>query len=149
MTSTATRAEATTTASRNPLLAAIGVVTSLIATAIGTFWDISGNDTADHTFTEYLWTVGTTAVCAAIVFGLVVRTAAQGNASRRAAILGVFAVLSIAVFWAGFPLVLAAGALACALADRDRVGSFGVGSKVGLALGALAAAVAAVLAVIG
>ena len=137
-------------ASRTPLIAAISVVASLIATAVGTFWDLTNNEKSNnHSFGEYLFTVGTTAICAAIVFGLVVRTAANGNPSRRAAVLGVVSVLSIAVFWAGFPIVLAAGVLACALADRDKTGGFGAGSKTGLVLAALSTAAAVMLAIVG
>lgn len=150
MTTTTTRTDSTT-ASRNPLIAAIGVVASLIATAVGTFWDVAGNDGRDnsHTFGEYLFTVGVIAVTAAIVFGLVVRTAAEANPGRRAAILGVAAALSIAVFWAGLPLVLAAGSLACALSERDKLGGFGAGSKIGLVLSALTTAFAVYLAIYG
>ena len=149
MTSTVTH-NSPTTGSRIPLIAGIGVVASLVATAVGTFWDLTNNEKSNnHSSGEYLFTIGTTAICAAIVFGLVVRTAARGNASRRAAILGVVSVLSIAVFWAGFPIVVAAGALACALTDRDQTGGFGAGAKTGLVLATLSTACAAVLAVIG
>lgn len=150
MTTTASRTTVSSAPSRTPVVAALGIVASLIATAVGTFWDLSDNEKSNHhSFGEYLFTAGVIAIAAAIVFGLVVRNAGEGNPGRRALILGVVGALSIAVFWAGLPLVLAAGSVACALVERDKLGSLGVGSKVGLALSALTAVFAGVLAVIG
>ena len=140
----------TTTASRTPLLATIGIGTSAVLTAIGTF--LGPNDTGDATRDDpstWLICVGIAVVTALVVFGLVVRTAPSGNAPRRALVLGVVAVLSVAVFWAGLPAVVAAGAVACALLDRDRLGSFDAMSKAGLVLAGLATAAAAVLAFVG
>ena len=60
----------------------------------------------------------------AIVFGLVVRRVLARNSARASAwtalILGVVAVLSLAVFWLALPPVFAVGALALARDARDR-----------------------------
>lgn len=139
---TTTTAPMTTTPSRTPLIATFGVVAAALLTGIGTFWDITGNDPGDShddKGVEYLIALGLIAVCAAIVFGLVVRTAANGNPGRRAVVLGVLAVLTVAVAWAGFPMVIAAGAVACALTRRDQEGSLGTAGRVALGLCALSA----------
>jgi hypothetical protein len=147
---TATTADVTTTASRTPLLALLGFASSAVLMAVGTFWDITNNDKVDdHDASEYLIVLGIAAVALAIVYGLVVRTAAKGNPGRRAAIMGVVGFLSNAAFWAGFPMVIASGVLACALVEKDRKGSFGVGSKVGLVLAALTSIAAVSLAITG
>lgn len=84
-----------------------------------------------------------------IAFGLVVRTAPRGNAARRSLITAIVAVLSLAVFWAGIPAVLAAAALACALVDKDRRGSFSGMSVAALVLSALVIVTATVAAIFG
>jgi hypothetical protein len=139
-----------TTMNRVLPMALAGLALSAGLTAVGTF--VGPNDTGDATrddVSTWLVCVAIAAVTALIAFGLVVRTAGSGNPSRRAAILSVVSVLSVAVFWAGLPGVLAAAAVACALVDRDKVGSLGTGSKAGLALAALATAGATVLAFVG
>lgn len=139
-----------TAPSRTPLLAALGLAASALLAAVGTFWDITDNDEVDdNTFADYWPVLVIAAVAAAIVYGLVVRTAAAGNAGRRSAILGVVGFLSNVVFWSGLPMVLASAALACALLDKDKAGSFGTGSKVGLAFAALTTAGAVALAITG
>ena len=149
-TTNATSMTETTAPSRTPLLAAFGIAASGVVTAVGTFWDLTNNEASnEHSFGEYLITLAVIAVTAAIVFGLVVRNASAGNPGRRAAILAVVSVLSIAVFWAGLPMVLVAGAVACALLDKDKLGSYGTGSKVALALSALVTAAAVWLAIVG
>ncbi len=129
MTSTAVPLRSTTspTPSRAGLLALFGAVDGAVLTAIGTFWDLTGNEPAgaSRDTGEYLVTLGMIAVWTAVVFGLVVRTASGDTAGRRGVILGVLAVLSVAVAWSGLPMVLAAGALACALIRREQRGAFG------------------------
>jgi hypothetical protein len=152
MTTTAQQTTSTDTTTRTRGLAALGIVTSLIATATGTFLDLTNNEPTtgqDDDASVYLIVVGMTLVVALIAFGLVVRTAARGNASRRAAITGVGALLSVAVFWTGAPLVLVAATVACALVDRDKIGSMGAGSKVGLVFATFTAAAAVWLAIAG
>ena len=141
---TTSTAQLNDTPSRTPVLAALGIGLSAVLTAIGTF---SGGN--DHGWREYLITLGIVVVAAAIVFGLVVRTAAAGNAARRALVLGILAALSFVVFWAGIPSVLAAGAVACALIDRDRTGHFDGSDKAALGLSAVTVVAAVVLAFIG
>lgn len=136
--------------SRTPLLAVLGYATSGVLTAVGTFWDLTDNESgSDHSVSEYLIVLGIAAVALAIVFGLVVRTAESGNAGRRSAVLGVVGFLSIAVFWAGLPAVIAAGSLACALTQKDQDRSFSASSKAGLALSSLTLAAAVWLAIAG
>ncbi|MEO6203764.1 MAG: hypothetical protein ABIO67_00030 [Mycobacteriales bacterium] len=149
MTSTAATTRTTSAASRTPALAALGLGLSAVLTCIGTFW--SRNDPKDnaHGMGDWLVAVGVAAVATALVFGLVVRTASEGNPGRRALVSSVFGVLSVAVFWAGLPLVLAAAALACALAEKDTKGSFGSASKVAVGLAVLTAGSAAALAFLG
>ena len=139
-----------TATSRARGLAMAGIVSSSVATAVGTFWDLTGNESGNKDeLGPWLFCVGIILVLAALAYGLGVRGAAAGNASRRSAVLGVLAAATFIVFWTGAPLVLASASVACALVDRDRLGSFGTGSKVGLAGSALAALSAVVLAVVG
>lgn len=150
-----TSIDATTTPgapNRSTRLAIAGLLLALAATAVGTFLDLTGNEPDNSTAGEadaYLATTGMALVFLGLAYGLGVRGAAKGNPSRRSGILGVLATLSVAVFWSGAPFVLASAALACALVDRDRLGSFGVGSKVGLAFSAIAAAGAVTCAIAG
>jgi cytochrome bd-type quinol oxidase subunit 2 len=139
-----------TAPSRTPLIAAIGYAVTAVLTAMGTFWDLTNNESdSHHDASEYFIVLGIAAVGAALVFGLVVRTAATGNPGRRALILSVVGFLSVAVFWAGLPAVIAAGALACALTQKDKDGSFSVASKTALALSAITVALAVMLAIVG
>jgi hypothetical protein len=154
MTSTAGSLHSTTTTSdapsRTPLLAVLGFAASALLTAMGTFWDLTDNESGDsHSFSDYWPVLVMAAVTAAIVYGLVVRTAASGNPGRRSAVLGGVGFLSNAVFWAGLPAVIASAAVACALAQKDRDGSLSAGSKTGLGLAALTLAAAVVLAIGG
>jgi hypothetical protein len=69
--------------------------------------------------------LGFAIVGAAVVFGVVVarglRTAPQRTARRSLIVAGV-GILSIAVFWTGLPVILAAGAATLALDARHRLG---------------------------
>jgi hypothetical protein len=69
--------------------------------------------------------IGFAVVGAAVVFGVVVarglHTAPQRTARRSLIIAGV-GVVSIAVFWTGLPVILAAGAATLALDARRRLG---------------------------
>jgi hypothetical protein len=78
------------------------------------------------------------AVGAAVVFGLVVRTAKPATVERRGLILALVGVLSVAVFWTGLPAILAGGASCCALAQ----GPPSAKGKIALALSGLITAVA-------
>jgi hypothetical protein len=152
MTATSTHSITSTDsrASRTPVLALAGVAASAVLSAIGTFGDITGND--HHTGSQvgpYLGAVGIAVVGTALVFGLVVRGASGETAWRRSLILGALALVTCVVFWTGLPPVLAAGAIATALIDRDFVGRLTGGSKAGLVLAVIALAGAIVGAIAG
>lgn len=145
-----THSTITTTPTRPtwPALAAIGVGLAAVLTAIGTFWDLTGNDAPSDSkdrFLEYLVTVGIFVIAAAIVFGLVVRTATPANGATRAIILAVLSLLSLVVFWAGLPAVLAAGAASCALLAAPR----GSAAKIALGIAGVSTVLAAVMAITG
>jgi hypothetical protein len=133
------------TEARWPLYAALGAGTALVLTALGTFWDLNGNDAAnDHPLREYAVIAGMILVATAVVFGLVVRGAERGGAAPRAIVLAVLAVPSLVVFWSGLPPVLAAGALACATSVRE------AGPRLtAMVLAGLVMAASVVLAIIG
>jgi hypothetical protein len=139
-----------TEVSRTPLLAVAGLAVSAVLTAIGTFWDITGNDHSKGSHVgPYLAAVGIAVVATAVVFGLVVRGAEHGNPGRRSLMLGAVAVVTCVVFWTGLPPVVAFGAIATALAARDVVGRFSANSKAGLVLATLALAGAVAGAIAG
>lgn len=103
-----------------PAFAAAGAGLSAVLTAVGTFWDLTDNESSSaESLGEYAPVLGIIAVATAIVFGLVVRTATPASAPGRALSLAIVGLLSTAVFWAGLPAVLAAGSMACALVDRQ------------------------------
>lgn len=144
--------QSATAGSRATLLAVVGAVLSALLTAIGTFWDITGNDEStgsSHDVRDYLVTLAAITVATIIVYALVVRRAAVGRPGRRSVILGVVAILSLAAFWAGLPIVLAGAAAAAAFAERDKLGGFGGGSKTGLTLAGLTTIAAVALAISG
>ena len=135
-----------------PVAAAIGAGTATVLTAVGTFWDITGDESGDRTMTDF-WgylsvNLGMIVVGTAIVFGLVVRPATAANAGRRGLVLAVVGLLSVAVFWTGLPAILAAGATACALVDR-RTGSFSRLSQSALAISVVTLGLAVWLAIAG
>jgi predicted membrane protein len=138
----ATRAAST----RLPLLAGLAIGVAAVLTAIGTFYD---NEETGHTLSEWLIVLGIIAVGAAVVFGLVVRTAPTGDPARRSLVLAVVALVSGLVFWTGLPVVLAVGAIACALVARDVRGRFDTIPAVAVALSALVIVAVAVLAFTG
>jgi hypothetical protein len=129
------------------LWAAVGAGIAIVLTAIGTFVDFVGEDSADDSFSDF-WPLAVFIVVAALlVFGLLVRTASPGNAGIRALVLGVLAALSIVVFWSGLPAVLAFAAVACALLADD--GSSRWMPRTALILAALTVLSATVLAFTG
>ena len=147
---TTTYTDQPSTGSSRSLFAALGIGIALVLTAIGTFWDVTGNDTNDEGLGAWLVVVGIVVVAAAIVFGLVVRPEAAG-AGTRAVVLGVLAVLTVVVASLGLPAVLAAGAAACALGSgaRRADGAISGAGKAALALSAVALAGAVVFAFVG
>jgi hypothetical protein len=132
-----------------PLFATLGAGTSTVLTAVGTFWDLTGNDKGGNDIGEFLPIVGIIGISTAIVFGLVVRPARPATAARRAVIVGVLALVSLVVFWSGLPAVLAAGAASLALQSQAATGRLGTEAKSALALSVVAAALAVAAAVAG
>jgi hypothetical protein len=114
------------------LIAVAAGVTALLLMAIGTYvhtpykakgpgeWGLSTQD-----LNQVPLLVGFAIVGAAVVFGVVVarglRTAPQHTARRSLIVAGI-GVVSIAVFWTGLPVILAAGAVTLALDARRRLG---------------------------
>ena len=131
--------------SRTPLLAVVALGAAAVLNAIGSF----GDGAAEHGWGDFLAVLAISVVATAVVFGLVVRTAPRGDASRRALVLGVLAVLSVAVFWAGVTLPLALGAVACALVARDLHGRLAGAATAGTVLAGLATVAATLLAFTG
>ena len=98
-----------------PVFAAFGAGLSVLLTAIGTFWNLSGNDGGSNdSFGEYAPVLGVIAVATAVVFFVSTRYANP----TVGLLLGVLAAASAAVAWSGLPCVLAAGALTMALPRR-------------------------------
>lgn len=123
-----------------PLYAAVSAGLSLVLTAIGTFWSPLADYEATHSaddLVSYGIVVAIIAVAVAVVFGLVVRKAEPARGRVRTAVLTVLSVLSLAVFWAGLPMVLAGGA-ACLAMEHPR----SLGSRLVLGVCALVGAVA-------
>lgn len=133
-----------------PVLAAAGLGLSVVLTAIGTFWDVNGNDPGKHdSIGAYLIVVAIAAVATAMVYGLVVRTATARTAGRRGLVLAVLAVLTDVVFWAGLPAVFATAAIACALLERSGDGRFTNAGRAMLGLSAVSLVAATAFAFVG
>jgi len=138
-----------TTSTGWPMFAALGAGTALVLAAIGTFWDLTGNDTADgDSGAEFLPVIGVVLVATVVVFGLVVRTATPESAGTRAVVLAVLAFLTLVVFWSGLPPVLAFGAIALAF-KSGRSSGLPVSAKVALGVSAVTLAVAVFAAIAG
>lgn len=141
-----TYAEAETHTTSWPMFAALGTGISMVLTALGTFVDLTGNESGPNDgLQEYLPAVGVTVVAALIVFGLVVRGATADNGATRALVLSIIGFLSLVIFWAGLPAVLAAAAVSCALVAHPRGGM----AKAAIGVSALTVALAIVAAIAG
>ena len=128
--------------------AAGGAALAALASAVGTFANLTGNGSNDYGLTEYVGDLALIAVATAVVFGLVVRTAQHGSSTRRALTLGALSLPAVLVFWSGLPYILAVGALACArVASRSGSSSRSVG--VAVTLSAVSIAVSLFFAVTG
>ena len=145
---TYTENRTTDTSTNRPLFAALGVGVAIVLTALGTFWDLTGNE-PDSTqgWEEFLPVIGVILVAAAIVFGLAVRPGPQ--AGTRAIVLAVLSVLSLVVFWSGLPAVLAAGSVANAVAARGSDGALTSLAKASIGISAVALALAVAAAIAG
>jgi len=119
-----------------------------VLTALGTFWDLTGNEPdSAQGWEEFLPVIGVILVAAAIVFGLAVRPGPQ--AGTRAIVLAVLSVLSLVVFWSGLPAVLAAGSVANAVAARGSDGALTGLAKASIGISAVALALAVAAAIAG
>jgi hypothetical protein len=115
-----------------PTAAAAGVTAlllMLIGTYVGTPYKAQGSGEweigTDHNLGELPLLVAFAIVGSAVVFGVVVARglrAAPETAALRSLIVAAVGVLSIAVFWSGLPVLLAAGAATLAFDARDRLG---------------------------
>lgn len=150
-TSVGRRVEYFPAAGRAPFLAAVGVVLAAALTALAIFWDLTGNDPEpeQHLLGQFIVVLGVIIAVTALVHLLIVRTASHGNPGRRSLILGILGATSLAVFWAGLPIVLAAAATAAALIERDSRGRLGAMAKGGLGLAVLTTIGAICLAIAG
>lgn len=140
----------TTPATRTPLLAALGIGTALVLTAVATFWDATGNDSADNDqASTYPIVIVIVAVTSALAYGLVVRSAARGVPGRRSLLTALVAFVSLAAFWSGIPVVLASASLACALVDKDQRGALSRQALTGAAVSAVTVVLAVAACVLG
>lgn len=128
--------------------AVAGAVVAALATAVGTFADLAGNSNNDYGIREYGFDLAIIALSTALVFRFVLRTAHQGNAARRALVLGALSIPAVLVFPTGLPYVLAAGALACAAVAR-RAGTSPGYANVAAALATVSIAASLFFAVTG
>ena len=116
------------------------MVLAIALLAVGAYSG-SGDDTG-YFLVASLIAIVTAAVLYWIVLPRITRV------GRGALIIGVLAVVSIPVFWLGFPTVLGGAAIALGLPAREQVAEAGKATA-GLALGALAIVAHVVLAFVG
>jgi hypothetical protein len=131
-----------------PAFAAVGVALSLMLTAFGTFAG-PGSDEPGTELSEWLVVVAITLVAAVVVFGLVAKVVTPANAGTYALAFGLLGLASVVVFWAGLPVVLAFGALACAVVERYDRGRLSKPSMAAAGLAAVTVGAAIWLAVYG
>ena len=129
------RAMGTTTASRTPMLAGVGLAAAAAVCAVA----------ADDPLAFFVMA----AVVGALAFGLWVVPAANGHPGRRSGILALLAVVGLLVSSTGIPLVLAAASVACAVKQRDLDGRYDYPAELGLLLSAVVTAVTVLLVAIG
>ena len=146
MTTVHTHAQGSTSSTSTwPVFAAVSSAIALILTAIGTFWSPLSSYETTGWDPLYLINVAMIAVGAAVVFGLVVRTATPANGDRRAVVLAGLGLASIVGFWTGLPAVLAGGAVCCSLLR----GSLSTAGKVSVAIATVTLGLAIWLALAG
>ena len=123
----------------------------IVSTACG-YWLVAGGSN------EYLgWVIVSvvgTLIAAALLLRFVPATEAEtdGNApARRSLVLGVIALVTVAVFWTGLPIVVGIPALVLGAEGRARAGAYGHGGEAtaGALLGGVAALAAAVILITG
>jgi hypothetical protein len=118
-----------------------------VALAFGYFLDLTDNEEGEGDVLG--WLIGSTVaslIAAALLMRFVPASESDPDGdnkpARRALILGVLAVVTLAVFWTGLPFALGVPALALAATGRARAPQEGHGGQ------ATAAAVLAALAVV-
>ena len=80
-----TYTEKQTSTSAWPTFAVAGAGVSTVLCAVGTFWDLTNNESGEPDgLAAFLPIVAVIAIATALVFGLVVRTARPENSGRRA-----------------------------------------------------------------
>jgi len=127
-----------------------GIVAWLIAvvyTAVGTFTDLTSNDSGvedDNEFVGWLVMMSVLAVITYVIYRFWYGGAAKAPQAPNSALVGgLLAALMFPAFWTGMPAIFGVGALLLGLR------SDGPKAKVGAALAALAILAGAVLAVTG
>jgi hypothetical protein len=134
----------------NPLVAvaAASAGLALAVTAIGIVEPLRDREVGPSWSEWILFDIPVIVTTTVLVFLLVVRRGlARGNPTliRSALVLGVIAVLSLAVFWSGLPCVLAGGTGLCAVEARAR-GAGLAGTIAALGMAAFTVAIAGVAA---
>jgi hypothetical protein len=153
-----------TTDSRRRVLATVAAgagVTGLLLMLVGTYvatpyrivdagpWAI---DTDGRGLVELALLVVFAASGAAVVFGVVVARGlrlAPERAAMRSLVVAIVGAVSLVVFWAGLPAILAAGATVLALDARSRLGRTPTAAVVALGLAASTVALAIWIAITG
>jgi hypothetical protein len=124
-----------------------GWVLGALFTALGTFTDLTGNDSGDpqdDDLVTWLVLMAVLALLAYVLYRFWFGPAAQAADPSNTALLGgLLALLSFPAFWTGLPPVFAVGALVLGLRAPRVVG------KVGAGLAGIALVFAAVLSVTG
>jgi hypothetical protein len=135
----------TTTATPAPARLSIGgaAITSVIgAVALNAFglWGDGTSAGDGGEFREFVVVSGVIAVCAGLVFGLIVprglkRLESTGRSGMGGVVMAVLALLLLVpAFWSGLPPVLAAGAIVLGLAGRgaSRAGLANAATAIGV-----------------
>jgi hypothetical protein len=128
---------------RRTLFAVGSFVVSAILTAIGTF---SGSD--DNQFWQWLVILAVTAVAVAALFWVIVPRF-DGGTGGAALVTAIVSVVSLAVFWIGLPVPIAAGAAFLALGAQERPDARRPYVNAALVISAIVVVLAVVLAFAG
>jgi hypothetical protein len=146
-TTATTHRPATSTDARLPIAALTGIALATVCTAIGTF-----KDPDSHAWRQMIVTFAIILVTAAVAFWFAHRAMARDTerSARASVVFGVLSVLSLVLFWAGTPQLLAAAAILLAVDVRGRRGGrWGRGPATAVALSAIAVVLAGVATFIG
>lgn len=125
----------------------IGLGIYLVAVVLGLARDVGAEPEqglADWVLTLVIALAGVVAATWATA-----RAHSRGAAAVSSLVLGVLAVLTIVVFWAGFPCVLGVTAVALGRQARAAGGSGGGAATAGILLGVIATVTGAIVMVVG